>query len=361
MKEHIYAVIMAGGKGTRFWPLSRSKMPKQLLNITGKKTMIQETIARLHGLIPEERILIVTDKIHCAELKKQLPKIPANNILIEPVGRNTAPCVGLAAIHLIKRDANSIMFILPADHYIPDKSILKNQLLTAAQVAHNHNYLVTIGIPPTHPETGYGYIQVGETPQLVNNNEVYEVKSFREKPNSETAEEFIKAGNFYWNSGMFVWRTSTILANIERFLPDLYLELIRVRVAVGTKNYQNALESAYQKISSISIDYGIMERASQVMLIKGKFLWSDVGSWLALEDIWKKDANGNTVKGKPVVAVQSSNSIVYSPKKIIALVNVDDLVIVDTDDALLICSKDKTQDVKKIVELLENQNLTRLL
>lgn len=361
LKKHLYFVIMAGGKGTRFWPVSRQKMPKQLLEITGKKSMIQETVDRVSTMVSNKQILVVTDQAHARELKKQLPKIPAKNVLIEPVGRNTAPCIGLAASHLIRRDPEAIMIVLPADHYIVDVKVFQKQMIAMAEVASQRNDLVTVGIPPTRPETGYGYIHIGNELEKANNEPVFEVKGFREKPNLETAEEFIKTGDFLWNSGMFAWKASVILMSLERHLPKLFRQLIRIRVAIGTDKEKSTLHTIYPELEEISIDYGVMEKAQQVSLIKGRFGWNDVGNWSALEDIWPHDEFNNTHKGKPVISINSKSSIVYSQKKLVALVYVEDLIVVDTDDALLICRKDKAQDIKKVVDKLDDLGYKKLL
>lgn len=361
MHEHLYAVIIAGGKGTRFWPLSRKRMPKQLLGITSERTMVQSTVDRVLPIVPAERIFVVTADVHADELRKQLPELPERNLIVEPVGRNTAPCIGLAAMHLIRIDPEATMLVLPADHLIKDVGEFQAKLLVAAEVAQNRYNLVTLGITPTRPETGYGYIQLGPEADRVQETAVFKVSSFREKPNVETAESFINSGNFLWNSGMYVWRASAIIANIERFLPKVYRQLLRIRVAIGSDREQDVMAEIYPGIESISIDYGVMERAAQVFSIQADFGWSDVGSWSALKDIWPLDENQNAVNGKPVVSVNSSHSIIYSPSKVVALVNMSNLIVVETEDALLICRQNQAQDVKKVVEMLEEKGLTELL
>ncbi|OQY30237.1 MAG: mannose-1-phosphate guanylyltransferase [Candidatus Cloacimonetes bacterium 4572_55] len=356
----MYIVIMAGGKGTRFWPLSRGESPKQLLNICGERSMIQETVHRVLPLVPTDRILVVTAAAHADEIRRQLPNIPDRNILEEPVGRNTAPCIGLAATHLARRDPDAVMIVLPADHLIKDEEPFRETLIHAAQIAEKSANLITIGITPTWPETGYGYIQLGDAREYPDFKS-YQVKSFREKPNAESAEEFIKSGDFVWNSGMFIWRASTILANIERFLPRIYRQLLQIRVSIGSSNEQSTLNRIYPRIEPQSIDFGVMERSSNVFSLRGNFRWNDVGSWNALGDVWQKDEHGNACYGKPAISVNATKSIVFSPKKQVALVHVDNLIVVETDDALLVCRSDKAQDVKKIVELLEEKGMTELL
>ncbi len=361
MKDHLFAVIMAGGKGTRFWPLSRERMPKQLLQITSNLTMIQETVDRILPIIPHERIYVVTNTRYADEVHAQLPELPLRNILQEPTGRNTAAAIGFGAVHILKHDSDALMVVLPSDHLIKNVKLFRETLLTAVEAAQDSGKLLTIGITPTYPETGYGYIQLGNETAKVRKQGLYEVKNFREKPNAETAEEFIKSENFLWNSGMFAWRASTIQSAIERYLPRIYKHLMRIRVAIGTENERNVLNETYPELESISIDYGIMERAQQVFCIKGDFGWDDVGSWNALDSIWPADANQNAVFGLPLLAVNASHCVVYSPTKTVSLVNVSNLIIVETPDAVLICDRGRAQDVKKIVELLEQRGLKDLL
>jgi mannose-1-phosphate guanylyltransferase len=352
----MYAVIMAGGKGTRFWPKSREKMPKHLLDIVSPMTIIQETVERIAPLIPEENILIVTGENQSDELMRQVPRIPQENIIIEPLGRNTAPCIGLAALHIRRKSPHDVMAVLPADHLIHDASRLCYILSIAADMASSGDYLVTIGIRPTSPETGYGYIEKGDLKATINGENIYAVKSVREKPALKQAKAFLKKGGLYWNSGMFVWNIDTILVAIERWLPQIYDGLLHIENAIGTAGEKRALRRVYQAIPSVSIDYGVMEKADNILLIEGDFGWSDIGSWDALWEVSDKDENGNAANCRDFfVGVDARNSLIHSPRKLVVLLGVEDLIVVDTEDSLLICKRGSSQDVKKVVEILENK------
>jgi mannose-1-phosphate guanylyltransferase len=350
----MYAVIMAGGRGTRFWPRSREKKPKHLLDIVSKRTIIQETFDRIRSLIPPENILIVTGKKHARELIKQLPEIPAQNIIIEPVGKNTAACIGLAALHIQKKVPDAVMVVLPSDHAITDSRKYLEVISAAAKVADQEGGLVTIGIKPSGPETGFGYLEGGDSLGRVAGKEVFRVKSIREKPDLLKARKFVQSGNFYWNSGMFIWKASTIMNEINRFLPELHLGLMTIKESLGTPKEKATVPKVYKKLKSISIDYGVMEKAGNVFVLPGDFGWSDVGSWDALWEISAKDTQGNAlIGGGSAIFTDAEGALVYSSKKLVALVGVEDLIIVETKDALLICKKGRSQDVKKVVDALE--------
>lgn len=351
---------MAGGRGARFWPKSRENMPKHLLGITGKKTIIQETVGRIEPLIPTENVLVVTGATHAGEVMRQLPHLPEKNIIIEPFARNTAPCIGLAAMHIKKRDPEGVMAVLPSDHYIADEEAFRRTLSIAGEMAQRGNHLLTIGIKPTRPETGYGYMERGEPAAIIGGEEIFEVKSFREKPDLKQAEDFLQDGGFFWNSGMFIWKVSAILHEIERYLPDLYRGLREVEDALGADGENDIIYKVYQGLTPVSIDYGVMEKAGETLLVRGDFGWSDVGSWNALWEVFNKDEDGNAVRGR-FIGVDSSNSLVYSPDKLVALVGMRDIVVVVTDDSLLICRRQSSQDVKKIVEILKEKNMKEYL
>jgi len=358
----MYAVIMAGGRGARFWPRSRGKKPKHLLDIISSRTIIQETVDRITPLVSPQNILIVTGRKHLTPLLEQLPEIPSENILVEPDGRNTAPCIGLAALHIRKRAGDDIMIVLPSDHAIADSRKFLQVIKAAAQTATENNALVTIGIKPASPETGFGYIEQGKLFGKGTKNKVFSVKSIREKPDRQKARQFLKKGNFYWNSGMFIWKASTILDSISRFLPDLSAGLTVIANALGSTKEKTVVERIYRKLARISIDYGVMEKADNVFVVEGNFGWSDVGSWDALWEISAKDKNGNVfIGGSAVISEESKNSLVYSPQKLVALVGVKDLIVVETKDALLICRKGNSQNVKNIVELLETKKMMKYL
>ena len=350
----MYAVIMAGGRGTRFWPRSRETKPKHLLDIVSSRTIVQETVDRIKPLIPARNILIVTGKKHARELIRQLPEIPAQNIIIEPVGKNTAACIGLAALHILKKVPDAVMVVLPSDHAIGNTSEYLAIISAAAKVANQEEGLVTIGIKPTGPETGFGYIEQGQSSGNVSGKEIFRVKSIREKPDLLKAREFVQSGKFYWNSGMFIWKASTILKEIERCLPDLYTGLIKIKEVLGTSREAVIVPKVYKGLASISIDYGVMEKADNAFMLPGDFGWSDVGSWDALWEISAKDNQGNALTGGgSAIFTDTEGALVYSPKKLVALVGVKDLIIVETKDALLICQKGRSQDVKKVVDTLE--------
>jgi mannose-1-phosphate guanylyltransferase len=358
----MYAVIMAGGRGTRFWPRSREKNPKHLLDIISEKTIIQETVDRIKPLIMPNNILVVTGKKHARALIKQLPEIPSRNIIIEPEGKNTAACIGLAALHILKTVPDDIMVVLPSDHAIADSRKFTNVLEAAAKTAMQENGLVTIGIKPSSVQTGFGYIEQADSFKHIADEEIFRVKSIREKPDFQQAQAFIQNGNFYWNSGMFIWKASTILKEIAHWLPDLYAGLMKINEALGTPDEAAIVSRVYRKLKSISIDYGVMEKADNVFMLQGDFGWSDVGSWDALWDISSKDNKGNVLTGGgKVIFEDAEGSLVYSPKKLVALVGVKDLIIVETTDALLICTKGCSQNVKKIVEALEDKHLKKYL
>jgi mannose-1-phosphate guanylyltransferase len=352
----VYAVIMAGGRGTRFWPLSREKKPKHLLAITGGKSLIRLTVERILPLVPRENIIIVTAAAHADAVVRELPEISGENILIEPAGKNTAPCIALASFHIRKRGGDDRMIVLPSDHAVTDGAGFLSVVSTALHTAMRGPHLVTIGITPTRADTGFGYIEKGalaEDGAL----RVFKALSMREKPDRETAERFLREGTFLWNSGMFIWRVSTVLDALARFLPDTYEKMAAVADVLGTDREKEALAAAYAGMQSISIDYGVMEKADNVYVVEGDFGWSDVGSWDSLWEIAAKDRDG-IAAGGTVIAVDSSNSLIMSGGgKVVALVGVDDLIIVESQDALLVCRRGESQKVKDVVDELERKNL----
>lgn len=350
---NLYAVIMAGGVGSRFWPRSKKALPKQLLKIFDDETMIQATVKRLKPLIKDENIFVVTNQIQADEIKRQLSSIPEKNIIIEPFGRNTAACIGLASILIKSIDPDAVTIVLPADHIIKEQEVFINTLKNAAEFAYQSEGLVTIGINPTRPETGYGYIQIDE--QKVADN-IYKVLTFAEKPNYATALRFLESGDFLWNSGMFIWKVDSILSEIKNLMPDLYEGLEEIENHIGKDTFQDALVRNYGMMKKISIDYGIMEKSSRVYLTKGFFSWSDVGSWEEVYQLSEKDKDGNAVNG--IVYLDSvMDSYIYSPNKVTAVIGVDNLIIINQDDTLLVCRRDKAQDVKKVVDYLKLNNL----
>ncbi len=354
------ALIMAGGTGTRFWPKSRAKHPKQFLKIHGDKTMIQQTAGRLHSIIPDEHIFVVTTAPQAEELSRQLPSLPQQNIVIEPMGKNTAPCIGLGAMFLRRIDPDAVMVVQPADHLILQEQAFLDILQEAELIARETDALVTIGVQPTYPATGYGYIQHTDEEVQGKNRKAYVVKTFAEKPNLETAKLFLQSGDFLWNSGIFVWKISAILREIEEHLPDLAESLWQIDKAIGTTEQEETISRVYKQIKSISIDYGIMEVARKVVVLPGDFGWNDLGSWNEVYEIGEKDENGNVADEQHLLC-DTSGCLVDVPDKVVATVGLENLVIVETDDALLICPRDRAQDVKNIVDGLKQRKRQDLL
>lgn len=357
----ITAVIMAGGKGERFWPKSRTRLPKQFLSLTSdKETMIQKTVARLKGVAEPEDIFIVTNKIYEEIAHEQLPEIPAENIISEPCGRNTAPCIALAAAVIEKKyGGEQIMLVLPSDHLIRYEEMYTDTLRQAIAVAESGQRLVTIGITPTYPETGYGYIQF-ERDTTLGMRGVYQVSRFVEKPDIDTARGYLASGKYLWNSGMFVWKTSTILMNMNKLMPEVYSGSVEIADKFGTDEFAAALSDGYEKLPSESVDFGIMEKAEEIYTIPGSFGWDDVGNWLAVERINSTNDLGNYVEGD-VITIGTKHCTICGGKRLIAAVGVENTIVVDTDDAILICDKNHTQDVKKVIENLKICNRAALL
>lgn len=347
------ALIMAGGRGERFWPQSRKNLPKQFLELTNDgKTMIQLTVERVLPLVEMEDIYISTNNDYRELVKQQLPNIPEQNILCEPIGKNTAPCIGLAAVHIGKKYEDATMIVLPSDHLIKYNSMFVSTLKDACEVASHGENLVTLGITPDYPETGYGYIKFNPDTMDQNVGRAFSVDRFVEKPNLQTAKEYIEAEQYLWNSGMFIWKVSSILSNFAKLLPDMHKGLIEIQNAIGTKEEDVVLEKIFTNFKSESIDYGIMEKANDIYIIPGTFGWDDVGSWLAVERINKTNEFGNVAKGN-VITVNTKNSILYGKDRLIAAVGLKDIIIVDTDDAILICDKSSAGDIKKVLENLK--------
>ncbi|MBR1471050.1 MAG: mannose-1-phosphate guanylyltransferase [Lachnospiraceae bacterium] len=346
----VTALILAGGKGERFWPRSRKHNPKQFLCLTGDgKTMIQQTVERILPLVNMEDIFISTNQNYKKLVREQLPEIPQENILCEPVGRNTAPGIGLGAVHIRKKYEDAIMLVLPSDHQIKYKGMFLNVLRDAIRVAVQGRNLVTLGITPSAPETGYGYIRFN--PEVTVEN-AFAVDRFVEKPDAAKAKEYIESEEYLWNSGMFVWKASSILTSIGEHLPEIYNGLTRIESSIGTEDEESILSGVFDVIPSESIDYGVLEKEKNIFVLPGTFGWDDVGSWLSVERMRPLNDSGNVVAGN-AMTVNVKNCIIEGSGKLIACIGLRDLVIVDTDDATLICSKDSTADIKKIVENLK--------
>jgi mannose-1-phosphate guanylyltransferase len=352
---------MAGGSGTRFWPRSTQAQPKQFLKLFGERTMLQSTVDRILPVVPSDRIWIVTNDRYVDLVSEQLPGVPKANIIGEPVAKNTAPCVALAAALIREQDPSATMVVLPADHLISQPERFRSILQTAAAKAEQQETLVTIGIKPDRPETGYGYIEFDKDDgESIEGNEVKRVIQFREKPDEETAREFIDSGNFLWNSGMFIWRISTILNEFRRHQPEIYEQVEQLTPAIATDHQKKAVNAFYHGCPSISIDYGIMEHAETVYVVPGEFGWNDVGSWRAVYDLREKDEQGNVIQSEQAELEASANNLIYSESgKVVALVGVDNLAVVETDKAILVCNLDEAQGVKQIVEALKEKEETQ--
>jgi len=349
-----YAVIMAGGSGTRLWPLSRQEHPKQALKLVGERTMFQQAIDRLDPLFPPERIFVVTRANHAAALIEQSPQVPAANFLIEPEGRGTAAAIGLAAIHLGQHDPYALMAVLTADHFIADASAFRQALASAAELA-REGFLVTLGIKPGGPSTGFGYIHQGESLGEIAGQAAYRVERFVEKPDLDTAVQMVASGEYSWNSGMFVWHVNNILEEFEMQMPEFYGQLEGLANYLDSSSYGEALKRIWPQVAKQTIDYGIMEGARDVAVLPVEIGWTDVGSWGSLFGLLPADAQGNIWVG-PHVGVDTRGTLVFGNRRLVATLGVENLVIVDTEDALLVCSKEREQDVKEIVNRLKQEN-----
>ncbi len=371
------AILLAGGRGTRFWPRSRMRTPKQLLNIVGSETMLRMTVQRLAGVFGLRNFWAVTNEEQAAAVRRELPGVPAPHILAEPVGRNTAAAIGLAAIHLAHEHGDALMGVLPSDSYVANAPRYRKVVRAALEAAETPGDLVVLGIPPTRPETGYGYIEKGRGSLRLRGATAYGVKRFTEKPDLATARRYAASEDYFWNAGMFFWRVSTFLQNLRRFLPATYDALEGLRRTIGTRRYASALRSIYPKLENISVDYALMEPVTRlrvtggsrtkreaagaaVFVIPASVGWSDIGSWAAVYELLAKKPGANVSAG-PAFTMDASGNYLWSPTKLVAAVGVRDLVVVETGDALLICSREQSQDVGKIVKWLEQKGMRKLL
>ncbi|MCA9066494.1 MAG: mannose-1-phosphate guanylyltransferase [Planctomycetaceae bacterium] len=352
----LHAVIMAGGSGTRFWPQSRQNLPKQLLKLAGDRTMIQQTVDRCAGWVSSAQTWVVTNAVQAPLTAQQLPDVPVENILVEPAARNTAPCVGLAAIRILQQDPDGIMFVLPADHVIQPVDAFQAAGRAATElVRQNPDRLILFGVTPSFPSTGYGYIERSE---LLTSSapHAFSVKSFREKPARDVAEQYLRAGTFYWNCGIFCWRAQTIVDLLRQYEPEIYDRL--QKIADGYRTGNDVLETEFPQMKSISIDYAVLERARDVVVIEAPFDWDDVGSWLAVPRLTGTDADGNTIDGLHV-GCETRNCIVRTnAEHLVATLGVDDLIIVHTDDATLVARRDDSERIKEILSQLESRGLS---
>ncbi len=368
MKElTTHAVILAGGRGTRFWPRSRGRTPKQLLNIVGKDTMLQQTVARLKPLMSDARIWTVTNAEQAAAVRKQVPAVARKRVLTEPIGRNTAAAIALAAIHIRHvAGGDALMAVLPADHYIEQPQKFREILNAALDVASEPGRMVVLGIPPTRPETGFGYIERSGHPIGTNGFPVFAVRRFTEKPEMKLAQEYLASGSYHWNAGMFFWRVSTFLENLKSFLPETHAALEKLAKFIGTRNYERKLRAIYRKLENISVDYAVLEPATRtegpprVYVIPAEVGWSDIGSWAAVYQLLAKETGENVLAGQGHT-LDAEGNFLWSPSKFVAAIGVRDLVVVETPDALLLCPRDRAQDVAKLVKWLEEQRRKDLL
>lgn len=357
----IAALIMAGGKGERFWPKSKSSLPKQFLSLMGDgETMIQKTVRRLKPLIAVEDVFIATNAAYKDLVLQQIGGIPEENILIEPIGRNTAPCIGLGAVHMRRRyQEDTIMVVLPSDAMIHQEEAFQALLEQAIRVAANEKTMVTIGITPDAPNTGYGYIQY-DASGAINDTPAYRVQRFVEKPDLETAMRYLRSGDYLWNSGMFIWPVSVILEQLQLHMPDNYAHLKVIAEYIGTPEEKEVLTAEFTQMRSISIDYGVMEKARRIIVLPAQFDWDDVGSWLAVERTMEPDSDGNVLTGD-VVSVESKGCFVQNSSKLVALVGMEDAVIVNTDDVVLVCRKEHLGSIPKVLQQLRAQGREDLL
>jgi mannose-1-phosphate guanylyltransferase len=359
-------VMLAGGRGTRFWPRSRLRTPKQLLNIVGSRTMVRETLARLSPLFSAKNAWIVTNREQLSPMRREFPEIAPSHILTEPAGVNTAAAIALAAIHLIHEHGDALMAVLPSDAYIADASGYRTLVQATLDLARTPGNLVVIGISPTRPETGYGYIERGAEAAKPRGVAAYAVRRFTEKPALAEAKRYLESGAYLWNAGMFFWRASTFLDHLRRFLPATHGAMSELAKCVGTRRYRSALHRIYPKLQNISVDYAILEPAtrdaggSNVFVIPANVGWSDIGSWAAVYELLAAEP-GASVSAGASFALDAEGNFLWSPKKFIAAIGVRDLVLVETEDALLLCSRERSQDVGKIVKWLEEQRMDRLV
>ena len=346
-----HAVIMAGGTGSRLWPVSRRAYPKQLLKLAGEDTMFEHSVYRMAPLMGPEQIYVVARADLVGALSAQVPSLPDENYIVEPEGRGTAPAIGLAAIRLLQSDPDAVMAVVTADHHIDDTAAFRTALAAGQKLA-EAGQIVTLGMKPSFASTGFGYIKRGNRGRLVDGLMAYDVTAFTEKPDAGTAEAMLKSGNYVWNGGMFIWRADRILQEFERQMPALYTQLREIAAALGTAEYEAVLAHVWPTVEKESVDFGIMEGAEDVVVLPVEIGWSDVGSWASVFDVRPTDGDGNILLGRHE-SIDTANTLVYGGKRLIATIGVDNLIIVDTPDALLICRRGHEQDVKAIVNRLQ--------
>ncbi|MDH7513467.1 MAG: sugar phosphate nucleotidyltransferase [Clostridiales bacterium] len=359
-KKSFCVVIMAGGRGTRFWPLSREKRPKQFLPITSRRTMIEETVERLLPLVSYSSIYTISDGGQARLIKRLLPRLPEKNVLVEPKAKNTAASLILTTASVYLRNPRTVVAALCADHLISKRDVFLRKLEASAEAAAKEEVIITFGIPPTYPATGYGYIEISRHKvQNFRGERFYPVVRFKEKPGLKQAKEFASDGRHYWNSGMFIWRADVFGRKLERYAPEFFPYWKRILRGLKEKD-DRILRAVFREIPATSIDYALMEKAEGVLMTRGDFGWSDVGSWSALAEIWTRDEANNALHGESLV-IDSSSCLLYSPRKLTALIGLQDVIVVDTKDALLVCRRDQDQRVKDIIEALKKRNAKKYL
>ncbi len=357
--QHVFAVLLAGGGGTRLWPKSRNVTPKQFLKLTGKETMVQVAGSRVTKVVPWNNVIVVTNQLYVNDIKDQLPQVPPENIIAEPEKRDTAMAMLVGALYAKSKDAEAVIINGASDHVITDEKEFIRVMQAAVQVASEKQNLVTVGITPTRPDTGFGYIKIGEHLRKINGGiSVFRVDSFTEKPNDATARAFLSTGKYFWNANMYVWAISVLEDAFRKHMPDMY-EMTKELPKLSPQKFHEALPEIYKKAQSISIDYAISEKADNLVLIPGDFGWNDVGDWKVVYDLGKKDLGGNVVAGDGevahVLAINSQNNLIHANGRLVALSGINDMIIIDTDEILLIVPKDRSQDVKKLVERLKEE------
>ncbi len=356
-----YCLIMAGGSGTRFWPRSRVVKPKQYLSLFGDLSLIQESVQRFANFIPEDCIYVVSAKSQQEVLESQTTNLPKENMIYEPVGKNTLPAIGLAALFIAEKDPDGILIVSPSDHLIQNDELFQQCIESAALIAEKNDGIVTIGISPKYPATGYGYVQTAEEIQIGQSIKSFAVTKFVEKPNVEVATGYLKSGGFFWNSGIFIFKVSVFLESVQKYAPELYADLMRIKEHIGSETYEEAVDRIYREVTSISVDYGILEKASNVFLVQGDFVWNDLGSW---EEVYKydsnKDENQNATCGE-VVLIDTKNSYVYAPNSLVAVVGLEDVIVVQEGDTILVCKRDRAEDIKAVVGEITKRKLDRYL
>ena len=357
---NLFTLIMAGGSGTRFWPRSKAAKPKQYLNLFGTDSLLQSTIKRFSIFTATDNIYVVSGRSQAEVLEQQTTMLPKANLIYEPVGKNTLPCIGLAAMFAERENPDGVMVVTPSDHLIENDELFRDTVLAAVKIADEQNGIVTIGITPTYPATGYGYVQTAED---ITGSEIikqFKVERFVEKPNEVKAAEYLKQGGFYWNSGLFVFKISVFLDAVKQFAPALYADLRKIQADLGKPSFEKTLDTIYRAVEGISVDYGIMEHANNIYLVEGNFVWNDLGSWESVYLTAEKDENANAGAGESII-IDSKNSYIYSETGLIALVGLDDVIVVQDGNTTLVCKRDKAEEIKKVVDKLKAENKNQYL